>query len=76
LVAALNLSMILWPSRYSASVKLLARPLHSFVGHDERIHKLTGKGRQRDDWICTPGGLKMKYHEELESNVQMEENPF
>jgi len=48
----------------------------SFVGPDDKIHRLTGKGRQRDIWIRTQGGLKMKYHEELESNVQVDGKPI
>ena len=48
----------------------------SFVGPDDKIHRLTGKGRQRDIWIRTQQGLKMKYHEELESNVQMDGKPI
>jgi hypothetical protein len=48
----------------------------SFVGPDDKIHKLTGKGRQRDIWIRTQGGLKMKYHEELESDVQVDGKPI
>jgi hypothetical protein len=44
----------------------------SILGPDDKIHKFSGKGRQRDIWIRTHNGLKLKYHEELESTVKME----
>ncbi|MEW6207720.1 MAG: hypothetical protein AB1631_05090 [Acidobacteriota bacterium] len=44
----------------------------SFSGPDGRLHKLKGKGRQRDSWIRTQQGLKIKFHETLESVVEVD----
>jgi len=48
----------------------------TFVAPDDKTHKVTGNGRQRDIWIRRPSGLKLKYHEELESNVQVDGKPI
>jgi uncharacterized cupredoxin-like copper-binding protein len=44
----------------------------SFAMPDGVVHKLSGKGRQRDIWVRSEGTLKMKFHEELESSVQVD----
>jgi hypothetical protein len=47
----------------------------SIATPDGQIHKLSGKGRQRDTWVRSQGTLKMKFHEELESTMQMDGVP-
>jgi hypothetical protein len=42
----------------------------NYVGPYSKPQRLSRKGRQRDIWIRTHGELKLKYHEDLESNVQ------
>ena len=42
---------------------------------DGVVHKMSGAGRQRDVWVRSQGTLKMKYHEELESTMQIDGKP-
>jgi hypothetical protein len=48
----------------------------SFAGPDGKVHELSGQGRQRDTWIRTQEGWKVKLHEELESKVKMDGKPI
>ena len=47
----------------------------SILGPDDKILKIRAEGRSRDVWKRTPKGWKMKSHEELESNVELEGKP-
>ena len=39
---------------------------------DGQTHEAVGRSRQRDVWVRTDEGWKIKYHEELESTVQID----
>ena len=47
----------------------------SILGPDDKILKIRAEGRSRDVWKRTQKGWKIKSHEELESNVELEGKP-
>jgi ketosteroid isomerase-like protein len=47
----------------------------SLLGPDDKILKISAQGRSRDVWKRTQEGWRMKSHEELESNVELEGKP-
>ena len=44
----------------------------SILGPDNKILRISAQGRSRDVWKRTQEGWKIKSHEELESNVELE----
>ena len=47
----------------------------SILDADDKILKISAQGRSRDVWKRTQEGWRMKSHEELESNVELEGKP-
>jgi hypothetical protein len=48
----------------------------TFLGPDEKLHELFGKSRSRDMWKKTPIGWRLKFHEEIESTVEVDGKPL
>ena len=45
-----------------------------FLGPDGKLHELLARGRSRDVWVLTRQGWRIKYHEELESHIEVDGN--
>ncbi|HKV38180.1 MAG TPA: nuclear transport factor 2 family protein [Blastocatellia bacterium] len=45
-------------------------------GPDGASHELTGTGRYREIWVRTKDGWKIKYHEEVESDMRIDGQPM
>ncbi|HYM01032.1 MAG TPA: nuclear transport factor 2 family protein [Blastocatellia bacterium] len=47
----------------------------TLAGPDGQAHEAVGSSHQRDTWVKTKDGWKIKYHEELDSHVEIDGKP-
>jgi ketosteroid isomerase-like protein len=56
-------------------VEVTDRGKLSIIGPDDKVLKISAQGRSRDVWKRTQEGWKIKSHEELDSNAELNGKP-